>query len=407
MKVKMKLLVFIGCWFGCSFAFGQLPKYEHRQELKNITEQWHKISLPLSVLDRSNPDLSDIRIYGLTENDTLEAPYVLNIGSGKHTKQKVDFNLLNTVSNANGFYYTYEIPTTESINELELEFDTDNFNWMVDLEGSQNQNDWFRILEDYRILSIKTGQTDYQHTTLTFPSSQYKYYRLLIKSHKSPKLTRTKLNLDSSLKAIYDSYPVTFMNIDQKDKKTIIDIDLNQSLPLSFLRLNLKETVDYYRPVTVKYVQDSIQTEKGLKYRYKELYRGTLTSIDTTGFKFNSTKAQKLRVIIENNDNRPLQVEGANIKGYRHELIARFDDKAKYYLAYGNKKARAPKYDIINIASQIPDDAPLLALGKVEHTPKAKKTNRALLENKLWLWMVMGFVIVVLGWFTLRMMAKR
>ena len=50
------------------------------------------------------------------------------------------------------------------------------------------------------------------------------------------------------------------------------------------------------------------------------------------GLKFNSTTVQKLKIIIDNKDNQPLSIDGILVKGYVHELTARFTENAKYFL---------------------------------------------------------------------------
>ncbi len=407
MNLKNKILFFFGLW-SCTMAFGQLSTYEYQQELKGISEEWQTIALPNHVFHNTKDDLSDIRIYGVTETDTIEAPYMLKVTSEKNNKKEIAFKLLNTASTKNGYYFTYEVPTTEAINKIDLKFNETNFNWHIVLEGSQTQNEWFKILDDYRILSIQNNQTSYTYSTLTFPESKYKYYRLLVKSDENPKLQKAIISLDGSIDALYNTYPITFMNIDQKGKETIIDIDLNQRLPISFLKLKVADKIDYYRSVKLQYISDSIQTEKGIKYTYRNLFNGTLASVDTTGFKFASTLAEKLRITIQNNDNEALEIESAIAKGYAHTLLARFSTEADYYLLYGNKKAHSPKYDIQQITHSIPPHAPTLKLGDIHKIKKTKQVSKSpLFENKLWLWLVMGTIIVVLGWFTLRMMTKR
>lgn len=389
-------------------TFAQLDNYAFKQELKGISGQWHKVELPNSVFAHIASDLSDIRIYGIMENDTLEAPYILNVASGKRIQRGVNFTLLNVSSNSRGHYFTYEIPIPEAINEIQLDFNDQNFDWRIVLEGSQDQQEWHTILDDYRILSIKTNQTDYNFSTLHFPASKYRYYRLLVKSGKKPELLSAKLSLDERANANFSDFPITFMNIEQKDKNTVLDIDLKQRLPLSHLKLNVSDAIDYYRPISIQYASDSVETEKGLKYSYANLTLGTLNSIEKEGFQFETILAQKLRVIIRNYDNQPLQIESAEAKGYKHELVARFTEPASYYLTYGNDQTQKPYYDIVQAATKIPEDLSGLTLGPVEKIPKKlNQTVSPLFENKLWLWSLTGLVILVLGWFTVDMMGKR
>ncbi|MGB6151432.1 MAG: DUF3999 family protein [Pricia sp.] len=405
--LKYAFLFFFG-WMGLSPAMAQLDTYSHKQELQGISDTWHSIVLPNTIFDRMHPGMSDIRIYGTTENDTLEAPYTFRIAQGSLTKKEVAFNLLNTASNARGYYFTYEIPTTEAINEIQLAFENENFDWRIQLEGSENQREWFTLLDDYRILSIKNGQTDYEFTDLSLPESKYRYYRLLVKSEDRPKLQSASIRLDEHIEATYQTYPVTYMDIDQQGKRTIIDLDLNRRLPVSYLQFKVADNFDYYRSINIKYVYDSIVSEKGTRYSYRDLTYGTLTSVEDNSFKFPTTLARRFRAVIENYDNQPLQIQAAEAKGFEHRLIARFTRPATYYLAYGKAQAQKPKYDIAQAVTKIPDNPKALTLGDEQRIPKKSRAKVSpLFENKLWLWAVMGVIILVLGWFTLGMLKSK
>ena len=133
-----------------------------------------------------------------------------------------------------------------------------------------------------------------------------------------------------------------------------------------------------------------------------------MNSIEKNEFTFESVLASRLKVSIENQDNQPLDIKDASVKGYVHELIARFAEKGNYYLAYGNEQANIPVYDIVNTMNNIPISLISLSLGNEVSIPK-KATDKIspLFENKIWLWAVMGIIIIVLGGFTLKMMSKK
>src|SRR5690606_10226447 len=115
---------------------------------------------------------------------------------------------------------------------------------------------------------------------------------------------------------------------------------------------------------------------------------------------FQSTIAKKLRIEIENFDNRPLKIEGATAKGYTHKLIARFAEKADYYLVYGNENANKPNYDISKFTTNIPDNISEVTLSDEKTIDKKEESKTSpLFENKLWLWIIMGLIICLLGWF--------
>lgn len=406
-QIKNKLSLLLGCF--CSICvFAQLDTYDYKMQLSSVDSLWHTVELPEAVYGVISQNMNDIRLYGVTENDTLEAPYLMKVGEGDYKRKVVDFKILNKTSNAKGHYFTYEIPTIEPINLIRLDFENENFDWKIILEGSQNQNEWFTILDDYRILSIQNEQTDYTFNTLKFPDAKYRYYRILIKTLEKPELSNARIIVDKKTKDKFEQFTVFNLEVTQKGKKSILDIDLKKRLPVSYLKINISDETDYYRNFTVEYLLDSVQIEKGWRYNYRELFYGTLNGIEKNEFTFNTTLAHKLRVHIENNDNQPLIIAGVTAKRYVHELHARFSKPATYYLAYGKTNDRKPQYDIVQAGVKIPSELSVLNLGKAQKIPKKAVAIQApLFENELWLWLVMCLVILVIGGFTIKMMQKK
>ncbi len=85
------------------------------------------------------------------------------------------------------------------VNEIKVDFKQQNFDWRLNLEGSQNQNEWYSILDHYRILSIKNALTDFKFTTLSLPTAKYKYYRLHFNSEEKPDLAAATLSLNKTI----------------------------------------------------------------------------------------------------------------------------------------------------------------------------------------------------------------
>ncbi|AFL79841.1 F5/8 type C domain-containing protein [Aequorivita sublithincola DSM 14238] len=408
MMWKNKSLLFIFL-FIAEISFAQLNTYNYSREIKGVSETWHSIELPDEVFGKVSNDLNDFRIYGITEKDTIEVPYLLKIASEKQTEKNIAFKLLNSSKKENTYFFTFEISSEKTINEIQLNFKQENFNWLVNLEGSQDNSEWFSIVEDYRILSIKNEQTDYQFTNVKFPPAKYKYLRFQIKAAEKPELLTAQTSLSNFDLPNYKTYSVENFSVseDKNLKKTILDINFSEGLPLSLISLKIKESVDYYRPVTIKYLADSIKTEKGWRCNYTTLETSVLSSLENNDLYFYSTITKKLRIEIENFDNRPLKIEGVTAKGYEHTLIARFTEPAIYYLVYGNPRANKPNYDISKFTENIPPNISAVNLSEEKIIDKNELPKRSpLFENKLWLWLIMGVIIALLGWFTIKMMKK-
>ncbi len=406
MRVKDKMMV-IALLAASSFSFGQIEKYDYKRELGTISAQWHKIILPDDMFGKVRPDLSDIRIYGITaNNDTVEAPYLIRLTTEKTSDKKVIFKTLNVSHNEKGYYFTFDIPAEEPINRIDLEFNRQNFDWRVNLEGSNDQREWFIILEDYRILSIRNESTDFQFTTINFPDSKYRFFRVLVKANEKPRLENAVISLHEESEGLYNDYPVNEISVkeDKPGKQTVVDLKLQMPVPVSLIKINIADTFDYYRPVRVRYLVDSVETEQGWKYNYSTLAAGTLTSIESNEFLIDNRILQRLRITIDNQDNPPLIIEGVVVKGYVHELAVRLTEPATYFLVYGNERAKAPNYDINRFVDKIPENLTPLEMGPEISTKKeVVHGQRSLFADKGWLWAIMTVIILILGWFSIKM----
>ncbi|MEM6262360.1 MAG: DUF3999 family protein [Bacteroidota bacterium] len=408
MKLKINILSGLLLVLGYAPVHAQLGQYNYKREITGISAQWHRIVLPNEVFGRTSESLTDIRIFGIKENgDTVEAPYLLQVSTPKVTVKKVEFSTLNVSRNTAGSYFTFEVPRGEMVNHIDLQFQEDNFDWPVSLEGSQDQQEWFTLLEDYRILSIKNDLIDFQFTKLAFPNSKYRYFRLFIPGSSQPTLASTRISQQEITMGRIQKLPLSVVRVSeiQPTKQTEIDIEIALPVRVSHLKFHIADDFDYYRPFTVKRLADSVQTEKGWIYNYRTLASGTLNSLRVNEFPINSITTRKLKVLIENHDNQPLSIDSIAVTSYDHELVARFNVPATYFLVYGKEKARKPAYDIARFEDSIPDTLSALTLGQeqlIEKEPKPVVTP--LISNKAWLWAIMVVIIGLLGWFTLQMM---
>jgi len=408
MKITFKFIAYM--LLTCSFTYGQVRNYSYKREIIGISEQWHKIILPEDLFKKVSQDLTDIRIFGITvNNDTVEAPYLLRLTTEKISNKEIEFKILNTAHNDNGYYYSFEIPTTESINQIKLGFNQENFDWKINLEGSQNQKEWYTISENYRILSINNEITNFTFTKLVIPSSKFRFYRLLIKSNLQPELKYASIANHIVNEGTYRIYTIKKQEIkeNKETKQTEINIEFNQPVPVCEVKINVKDSFDYYRPITIKYLSDSIKTEQGWKYLYNLLSSGILNSIEKKNFNFNSLTVQKLKIFIENHDNQPLYIDSLMFYGYVHELAVRFTEQGTYFLTYGNKKDVKPNYDIDRFIDKVPENLNELELGKEQKIEKEDiQELEPLFKYKSWLWAIMTIIIIILGWFSVKMIQK-
>jgi hypothetical protein len=409
MKIKTVLLLVI-CWCFSNQLFAQYEHYHYLRPIENVTEQWHEMELTDDLYKSLNRQLTDLRIIGITaEKDTIEVPYIFNFNADKTIADRIPFRKLNTTQYDGSHFFTFKIDTETPINQIILDFQNENFDWNITLEGSQNQRKWFTILENYRLVSFKNTSTNYEFATLNFPDAQYAFFRLKIPSQEIPKLNKATVfqNKIALGKSQNVNNLILKKETNKKEKESIIDIEMPEVVPVIELKLPVETTVDYYRKITIQALSDSTVTPKGTEYFYKTIHRSVLSSLEKDEFKFKAVRTQKLKVIIDNKDNQPLEFGDPTVKSAVYSLTARFDNAADYFLFYGSNRALRPQYDLAQFTSTIPDDLPFVSLGKATKLELEKPTIvEPIFENQWWLWGIMVAIILLLGGFTFKMMTS-
>lgn len=403
--LKLVLILF------CSVIFGQVKDFQYKRLLSGSTSIWNRIVIPDELYSKLKSDLSDIRIIGITkEGDTIEAPYLLNEMSEKSSLTTVNFKILNQSSQTDQYYYTFEVPSLDVVNRITLNFEESNFDRLVKLEGSNDQSGWFLILDNYRIISINNAFADYNFTVLNFNDSKYRYYRLSFKSKLKPELTEASISEQKILQGSYRSYELQKMEIaHEKDRhETIITGELPGIVPVSYLKIEVQDKYDFYRPVYIQCLVDSVESPTGWNLNYLTVASGVLSSLEFNEYIIPNRFMQKLKIIIVNNDNEPLNINKVIVKGNLYELIIRMVKPATYYLVYNNSKAQKPLYDLGSFKEKIPEQFNTLSIGPeqlISHS--TLQEVKPIFEKKIWLWLIMTVIIILLGGFTYKMLRSK
>ena len=421
MKLKIKSifsLIFLGI---SALGFAQKNDFSFKRAIKpNPATEWNKIEIPLLMYEKLNQNFSDIRIYQLSGKDSLEVPYLLSktqfASLENETTEYIGFKILNQTKTADGYYFTLESPITADIEEIDLHFSNQNFDWKITLEGSHDQKQWFSILENYRILSIKNSKTDYNFQLLAFEKTNYKFYRIFIPSKETPVLQKASMQEKFTPKIEFNKLLIN--NIKQtnstKDKNSVITFSLPHKIPVYSLILNIEKNDAFSRPIEIKYLVDSIKTEKGWVKNYENFYSGKIIYYGAKDLDFSFSNndviwAKDFQIIIENQDNAPITVKSINAVSPKYFIYFKPKNEENYFLFYGNKNSSLPEYDLKLIEDKVfklsKSDA---SLSDEEKLPKKEKTTKEpLFKDKGWLWGVMILIICILGFFSHRMLSTK
>jgi hypothetical protein len=390
-------------------CFGQQRDFNYKRTLPAIPHDgWYALTLPGEIFRKIDPAYADLRVISLAGRDTMEIPYIVTVKEDETTDAVIQLRELNKSRKDGKLYITFEVPKTLSVNYVDFTIEEENFDGYVTLEGSNDQQEWFEIVQRQRILSITNDQVNFSSTSLTFPESNYRFLRANIQSTKPVTVTSASFKKTTTK-------PGTFRTIDQRwsvsqnkvSKQTLIDIAFRDYQPVSKLTIDIPKTVDYYRAFSIEVLQDSAQTPKGWTYYYTPLYSGYLTSLSNNTIEFSTTLAKKIKVTISNADNPSLTINQLTASGPQIEMIMKLTAGENYFLLYGDESLAPPSYDLVHFQDQIPDSATNITPGAEEFIGTPEEHVSPLMESKLWLWGAMTVVMGVLGFFTLKMMKNR
>jgi hypothetical protein len=389
-------------------ARAQWEQYHFERPLNGIDQQWHRIELPNDIFRHLRLNYADLRILGINaEGDTIEAPYILQLPEDRRAIEKTAFRLLNPGTKGQDYFVTMEQLSPKITNRIQLNFANKNFDWHLRLEGSQDLKEWLTILEDYRILDIENEVNDYTFSTVQFPESQYRYYRVTIPGAPGGvELQSATSSHRVTQEEKYRNYRIAArqQQDNKTEKRTELEIKLPWPVPVSLVRIEVEADYDYYRPVTIQALTDSTLTETDTSYVYEAVHSDVLSSLEEPNFYFPSVRTYALKIYIDHEDNAPLTIKSVQIQGRPPALVARFNDPAEYVLRYGLPEARPPRYDLANFTDKIPEDLSPVSLGEEVQLRLPDPAPEPLMTSKWWLWGILIVAVVVLGWFAMGML---
>lgn len=394
-------------------GFAQFDSYNYKRKLDKVSqENYFSISLRPEITAHCKSNLNDIRIYNVDETDTTEIPYLMKWQGNITEINAVAFQLINDTHNEKCCsYVTLKFQKKQIINRIKLDIAESNFDKILKTEGSNDNKEWFTISDHMRIVRFQNMSETFSYTTLDFQNTEYFYFRLKFDDDSNTKVN--VLNAYAFENKITEGHyhPISITKLKQtenkKEKKSEIILDLPYNYMLSYLTLESKGKTDFYRNVNIYRLSGTYHTSKGDEETWEVVSSGVIASNQQNKLELYNTQTTKIKIEVINYDDQP--VELSNIKLFAEDiaLISSLPKSENLYLTYGKKNAEASVYDLVHFKEKIPTHPQAINYGVEEIKPLTPKVvKEELITNKIWLWIVMGGVILIIGYFALSMLKK-
>ncbi len=400
-------------------CFAQIEGYAFKRPLKKVEKEgYYAIPLLPEITARCKSNLSDIRLYNIKESDTTEIPYLMEWMGTTIKKEAIPFELINDTYNEKCCsYVTLKFPKKQTINQIKLNVSDSNFDKSLKIEGSNDNKQWFTIKEHMRIVGFQNSNENYSYTTLSFQNTEYSYFRIKFDDDGSPRISiteayafqnqlipgnYTQLKIEKK-KQTENKYASP---VDGKEKTSEIIIDFPFTYLINYITIKNNSKTDFYRNINVYSSNGTYKTGKGEIENWYMINTSVFSSLEDNVINCSNSKTKKIKIEIINYNDEPIEL--SEIKAYSEQcrLIANIPISDNIYLAYGKENDSSPNYDLIHFKDKIPKELSNTDYGAEQVKIISINKPNQLIENKMWLWIVMGLVIAIIGYFALSMLKK-
>ena len=409
MKNNFPLLIF----FLPSILFAQMKSYDYCRKInKTGNEDYYSVKITPGIMAKSKSDLSDIRIYNAEEKDTIEIPYIQEwMGSSIEEFDAPSVLINESYSEKCCSYVTFKFDEKQSINRIQLKIEEDNFDKSVKLEGSNDNKQWVTVREHLRIVGFSNGDMKMKYAALNFPLSEYIYFRLTFDDTNSDKikvLSASTIDVDIRKLGSYSELTVAARkdSINMENKTAEIILDLKQKFFLSQVILFPKKDKDFFRNVNIYYSSGTITSPKGIFENWTMNGSGVLRSDDENKFSFLNAQSSKIKIEIFNHDDQSIEIPEIKIFSEDFRLVSQLPVSDNLFLCYGKENDIGPTYDMVHFEDKIPDKVSEAVYGEEVSRGTVLAEVNPLFKQKMWLWIILGIVIVIITAFSLRMLGS-
>ncbi len=393
-------------------SFAQIENYSFKRQLNKVDkENYYTLLLSPEVVAKSKSDLSDIRIYDILENDTSEIPYLMN-WMGSNTKEmSIPFELINDSYNEKCCsYVTLKFPKKQAINQIKLNVSDSNFDKSLKIEGSNDNKEWYSIKEHLRIVRFRNALEDYSYTTINFNNSEYTYFRIKFDDDGSPKINvSAAFAFENKLvEGKYNDLKILGkkQTENKKEKTSEIIVDFPYSYLVNYITIKSNSKSDFYRNINIYGSTGTIKTGKGDIENWYMINTSVFSSVESYTISCNNSKTKKLKIEIINYDNEPVLLDEIYAFAEQCQLVANLPKSESIYLTYGKENDNAPNYDLIHFKDKIPNELASVNYGEEQVKITSITKQAPLIKSKVWLWVVKGVVLIVIGYSAFNMLKK-
>lgn len=369
---------------------------------------YYSVLLSPELVGRSRADLADLRVL-----DSLghEVAYVLKHEPALYEQAwSKPYKLLRNERVDQRTIIEIEADSAATVDELQLHIRNADVTKRARISGSDDRKEWFIIKEE----CLSVGEGEGGASVLRFvdlPLSDYHFYRLELNDKKSLPVQVLALGHSGRVRREGRYTPIEGLRFLRKEEGTTTRMALFGNAPFQAARLvfDIVSEVPFQRNgafatwTSVMVHERRRQVER----RVEGSLGAFVLSSDARGMVPGpGSITDTLWIAIENQNDRPLVINGIEAFQLEQRLIARLKAGERYRIVTGDDRATAPRYDLTAFQDSIPISGSLQLPG-LSPVPDAKQHSPpAFAPEKKWIWVALIGLGVVIAVSAVRLLRK-
>lgn len=360
----------------------------------------HKLLIPHEVRSYLQSDISDFRIWDTQGN---QVPYFVQDTQEKTIVSNFkEFSIIGrTRVQDTSTTIVFENPN-KTIHQAVLLIANYQESKEYSLEGSNDQNEWFGIVNSRRLRQLNSTSETSVFKVIRFPLCSYTYLKIVFDDRNSLPINLLKIGeaTTETMEKRLDEIPVETIQYLEKENKTRIHIRFERPEIINQVNIEIGAPNFYNRKATLFTMEEREVKQKVETYR-QQILNFTIHSDRETQFKIPTFFEKEVYLEIENQDNPKLEIEALYFMQKPLYVVASLKKNENYTITGGDDTYTIPHYDISDFKNQISENLPEVKIGflKFQGPEVVEKEVVSIWQRPWFMWGCIGLAGVVIAYF--------
>lgn len=389
----------------CAAQTGGYKFYSDIEPVK--TAAFYNIELSPDLKAHIKTDYSDLRIVN---GAGKWVPHILHSPANERTATVVVMDAKFSIAENSKINTTLIVENTQNISSnIGLVITNTAAERFCTISGSNDGKDWFVINDSILLNPVPSNDATENSFRINFPPNNYRFYKLTVRNNNKDPFNIKGIVYYTEAPEFKDPLSKLIENpagiIQQKDSGKITYIKISQQLPYQFDHVSLQLSgIKYYNRQVDLYVPDIEKHSFANPGWHVQSF--TVSNNSTLNFKIPLVKSKVFYLLVRNEDNLPLQVNEVKTTVSNHYLTAYLEAGDDYKLIMDNQLAVTPNYDLSLLRDKLPDSIATLQFGKLIAVGENGLAPKADKNNKWILWVSIAAALLILLFFTFKMLKE-